>query len=443
MPSNLSRRRFLALAGLGLVSTILDHALGQGATAAASPAQLRIGAVLPTTGDPTLGALSDALLGRLANDGAIMADDEVRGMPGPGGRPLKALISSAPDAEAAVRAAERMVREEEAFAILGGFSSDEAEGLSELASQHDVLYLNIGAQSDDLRGASCSSHTFHLAASETMYLDALVGWASHQGFERPFFVYDDSAAQRARYASADHILKLHHSAGAVGSAQVQANTPLYSQVFDDARKADADLIVLLLEPAEQLVFYGQYEDSGADTDVIGYPSPVAQTRAFYAAVLTSAPNLGAKHHIATWEANLDTNSAPRLNQRYLGRFGQAIDPPAWAAYMGIKLLVAAAAGAGSTKASQMIAFMQSRMATFDIGKGEGTSFRPWNHQMRQPLYLVRTNAGYQDKTSLQDLVTLDGTLPELYLDGVPPEEALDRLGVSEEASTCVLAPEGT
>ncbi len=62
--------------------------------------------------------------------------------------------------------------------------------------------------------------------------------------------------------------------------------------------------------------------------------------------------------------------------------------------------------------------------------------------MRQPLYLVKTNKDYQDKTTLQDLAVLEGELPALYEPDVPPVKRLEQLGVSEQDSRCKLEAVG-
>jgi ABC-type branched-subunit amino acid transport system substrate-binding protein len=437
--SKLSRRRFLALSGATLASALLGDALGQAASGGSTASKtLRIGAVIPTTGNTaTLGTFqTEALMGSAADNGALMAADQFYSSSAVG----EGWITSAVGAKGVTRAAERLASED-AYAIIGGFSTEEALALSDLALKRDFIFLNIGAQDDSLRGQSCNSHTFHLAASTTMYLDALTGWGIHSGFQRWYFVYDDSDVQKANYATAGKILK-SRSGSEVGSTMVKAGTPLYTGVFEDIKKASPDLVVLLLEPSEQLVFWGQYETSGLDIETIGYPYPAAQTRQFYAASLQNAPKTGAKQHMALWEATLDKGRAVELNLSYLGRFGQAMDPSAWAAYMGIKIMADATMNADSTKTANLIKYLENPQTAFDIYKGPNTSFRPWNHQMRQPLYLVKANASYQDKHSLQDVASLEGELPALYAPDVPPVRRLEQLGVSEQDSKCNLNPAG-
>ncbi len=392
------------------------------------------------SGGLPLSAFTEDLVGNIANNGAMMTLGEITSRIDSRAQP-RLLITSAVGVDAVTRATERLASEEEAYAIVGGFSTDEALAMSGLAAKRNFIFLNVGAQSDVLRGESCNAHTFHLAASSTMYLDAMTGWGIHTGFRRWFFVYDDSTEQKANYASAGKILKAR-SGSEVGSTMTPAGKPIYTGVFEDIKKAEPDLVALLLNPTEQLVFLGQYETSGLDIKTIGYPALATQTRLFYDVALQQAPKTGSGRHIALWEATLNKNRASDLNLRYLGRYGQAIDPSAWAAYMGIKILAEAAMNAGSTESADLIKYMENPQTTFDIYKGPGTSFRPWNHQMRQPLYLVKTNTDYQNRATLQDLWVLEGELPALYEPDVPPAKRLDQLGVSAQDSRCKLGAVG-
>lgn len=449
--SRFSRRRFLALSGSALASALLGSALGQavsgGSRGGTASKPWRMGAIIPTlTGARPLGAsvglnaFTEDVVGGPANNGAIMAADEIDLDVG------KVLITSAMGVGAVIRAAERLSSVEGCYAILGGFSAEEALSISDLAAKRDFIFLNIGAQDDALRGEACNSRTFHLSASTTMYLDAITGWGIHAGFHRWFFVYNDSDEQKANYVKAGKILKSHSSGSEVGSIMVPKNEPVYNSVLEDIKKAGPDLVVLLLGPTEQLIFSNQYKISGLNIETIGYPAPGAQTRKFYTGSLRDVytgslqdvPKPGSGHHVALWEATLDKHGAEELNSRFLGRFGQAMDPSAWAAYMGIKVMAEAATKAGSTESADLIEYLENPRTTFDIDKGKGTSFKPWNHQMRQPLYLVRTNPDYQDKTALQDLAILEGELPSLYEPDVPPIQRLDQFGVGEQASRCKL-----
>lgn len=110
-----------------------------------------------------------------------------------------------------------------------------------------------------------------------------------------------------------------------------------------------------------------------------------------------------------------------------------MDGPAWAAYQAVKMLYEAAAFGGATDADTVIGYLENPTTNFDIWKGIGASFRPWDHQLRQPLYLIKINTEAENAFKLASLV---GELPALYLPGTDPLERLDQLGDLERASEC-------
>jgi hypothetical protein len=76
-----------------------------------------------------------------------------------------------------------------------------------------------------------------------------------------------------------------------------------------------------------------------------------------------------------------------------------------------------------------------------VHKGIGVSFRPWDHQLRQSLFLVRLNhrmQTHQDLESLRKRAHLVGELPAIYMPGTDPTERLDQLGNLTSKQECSL-----
>lgn len=397
--AKISRRRFLALSGSAAAATLLPRAFAQAATVE-DRQLLRIGAVLPTTGDPTLGTFGNPVpLGQAANRGASMAADLILGNAGPAASTFKAVISSAPDTQSMLRAATRMVKHEGAYAVVGGFTTGDAAALSQLADQLGFIFLNVAAPSDSLRLNAAGGNTFHLAASTTMYLTALLQLGQESGYQRWFVVQDDNDEQRA------NLQTLQGMSQVAGSIVVNENEPYYGATFQAIAQAQPDLVLLLLSPNEQLTFAAQYRGAGLAAQTLGLSSPMTQTRRFYASYLQNLPGLESATHISSWDATLTEGGAAELNLRFLGRTGLAMDPTAWAAYVGVRMLADAAVAADSVNSADLAAYLLS--AGFDVQKGTPATFRAADHQLLQPLYLVRTYRAYQDKTSLLDLARVE------------------------------------
>ena len=64
------------------------------------------------------------------------------------------------------------------------------------------------------------------------------------------------------------------------------------------------------------------------------------------------------------------------------------DNQAWGDYVGMKILLQAMAETKSTEGAKLVAYFE-KGATFDILKGRKGSFRDWDHQLLQEMYVVK------------------------------------------------------
>lgn len=420
-----SRRRFLQLAGGALVTGVVGHGHAQDEI-------VRIGFVLPThTGQMPVALDSQMLAGEAALMGAVMGEEDF-GFTTKGDT-LKVLIGSAPNAAAAARTAERLMAVEQISAIVGGFGTDQARALSAVAEEQKIPFLNIGAPNDTLRSEVCNRFTFHVEASAAMYLDALTGWFTHTGSRRWFFVFPETHEGRALYRRAQHALNNHSLGGQeVGYAAVPER-PSYREVMEGIRNTEADIVLLLLDWRPQLDFLGYYEAASLECDITGLPYPVTQTRDFFRSIQDAAPQQASDFRAALWEATLVDAGAKELNERFLERWGLPMDPPAWAAYQGVKILSDAITATATPSGPSLANFLESPETVFDVQKGIAVSFRSWDHQLRQPLYIVRGQAADVNR---RDLVELVGELPSLTESDGSSAERLDRLGDLGSGAPC-------
>jgi hypothetical protein len=124
----------------------------------------------------------------------------------------------------------------------------------------------------------------------------------------------------------------------------------------------------------------------------------------------------------TWHHTLERYGAGQLNDRFAARFGMPMPPEAWTGWMAVKVAWEAAARAGAGES--LAAVLQRPGLRFDGHKGWALDFRPWDRQLRQPLYVVT------------------GTPPDTELHEVPGRSAgttrdrLDVLGAGAEAMQC-------
>lgn len=429
-----SRRTFLKATAVALVGIATGswRALAQGS----AMAPLRIGVILPI---PTGTTAPTDTIGSAAEGGAKVAEGVVGNEAAKAGLDLKVLLASSPTPAAAVRAAERMVATENIAGLVGGVGPGQAAALSATAKNRGVLFFNVGSPDDALRGSSCQRTTFHVEASDSMYLDATTSYFAAAGKRRWFFVYPDTPAGRALHARAVASLERRGDGSkSVGDVAIPPGPQPYGAAFSTLRKAGPDVVMSLQQASDQDFFLGQYGSARLPYPVTGFPYPVTQTREYYGRFLQSDPN-GDGPRATLWDPTLRSNGAGDLNDRFAGMSGAAMDPAAWATFAAIKILSQAVAATGTLATDALVAYLEGPHAQFDLDKGIKASFRPWDHQLRQPLYMVRLNSGAKLGVTVQDQLgeaTVVERVPGKVQPGADASTMLDQLGVPASESRC-------
>jgi len=370
------------------------------------------------------------------------------------GRAFHVVAATATSPAAALREAGRLVAAEGVFAIAGGYGTETALALSEFAERQRVVFVNVGATSDALRGESCGRYTFHVEASDAMYLDALADWFTRglaflvdedapEGVRiirrtptrRWFLVAAGSPIWQARRLRAHAALERRHWGGRiVGDVVMDASTGQVRDVLRAIEQAHPDLVLLLLGPDAQLSFMKQYDTAGLRFEVSGFPEPLTQTRVFLAALLAAAPrSAGESIRAVLWDPAVRFAGALELNSRFAARWKHPLDGPAWAAWCAIKILGEVALRAQTTDPAQVVRYLESDRAVLDGHKGVVLTFRRWDHQLRQPLEMVRLQ---RDSADLLGAAEPVGGIPNVNAPGRDPQQVLDQLGDLPKESPC-------
>ncbi len=82
--------------------------------------------------------------------------------------------------------------------------------------------------------------------------------------------------------------------------------------------------------------------------------------------------------VVDWHSSLTRFGAEQLNSRFESRFGAPMDSLAWASWMAVKIA-----------AEMALRAMPLERLRFDGHKGEPLWFRPKDHVLKQPLYVVK------------------------------------------------------
>jgi ABC-type branched-subunit amino acid transport system substrate-binding protein len=127
-----------------------------------------------------------------------------------------------------------------------------------------------------------------------------------------------------------------------------------------------------------------------------------------------------------WDASLTRFGADTLNQRFEARYGRPMTDESWTGWMAVKVLWEAALRAQTSDSTALAAVLGKESTRFDGHKGRALSFRPWDHQLRQPVYVLVRGSGAQRVIEV----------PSASEQSTSSTAALDELGVSSDRTTC-------
>ena len=335
--SRLDRRAFLgALAAAGCASLLPRRARAEDV--------FTVGLLLP----------ADADKATELSRGAALGLDDANALATLFGKRLR--LESAADRDGAQAA--RGLGRAGALAVVGGVGPGGADALL-LATPEGTTVLNVGGADDRLRNEGCHRRMFHVTPSVSMYVDALGLMLIEQRKLGRWSVVSDGSPRGAEIEAA-----ARRTVGKRGGTIVDGAAADVLLLAVDERDVDGALNRALAE--------GRAPDRIAGIGEGGLRLPPEHAAGIWA--------LG-------WHHELERFSARELNGRFRRRFNAPLGETSWAAWAAVKLVGEAVVRASATDSAALVAFMESA-PPFDGHKGEALTFRKWDHQLRQPLYVV-------------------------------------------------------
>ena len=288
-----------------------------------------------------------------------------------------------------------------ALAIVGGASPGGGEALLQTAGGGAPV-LNVGAPDDRLRNEGCDRRAFHLAPSVSMYVDALAQVLIEQRKLARWALVGDGSPRGGEIEAAAR----RSVAGRGGTVIAEAAAADIVLLAVDDRGADAALAHAIAD--------GRRPDRIAGVGEAGLRLSLERAAGLWA--------LG-------WHYELERFSARELNGRFRRRFNAPLAEASWAAWAAVKLAGEAVVRTGAGDGAALVAFMESA-PPFDGHKGEALTFRKWDHQLRQPLYVV----GPRKREDI------GGSLGPFAVLADVGGKNLDALGTAMADSRCRFAP---
>jgi len=337
---------------------------------------IRIGHLTPRTG--FLGTL-----GEFAVQAVDMAVAEINAAGGVNGRKIELLKEDSVNPQTASTKAERMVERDKVACIVGEISSASALTIGQVAERTRTLFINTGANSDQLRGKSCNKYMFHIESQNSMYVKTCGRSLMAQGLVKGKKWF----SLTADYAFGHDLLRVAKKFMEANGGQFAADKLVptdatdFSPLLLEIRNAKPDLVVSNLAGNQITNFLKQYAEFGLTFPTAGF--------GFDTAVAWAA---GKGNFAGTWPLVwhhlIDTPASRKFVADFTARYKRPPENQAWGDYNAMKLIAQAMQETKSIEATKIVEHFEKE-AKFPLMKTRDGYFRKADHQMMHEMYTVK------------------------------------------------------
>jgi branched-chain amino acid transport system substrate-binding protein len=417
MATPLDRRQFIKTASLAATAAATSDVLFPAIVRAQEP--IRIGQLIPFTG--FLGAI-----GEYGKQGATLAVEELNEKGGVMGRKLELITEDEANPGVAVQKARKLIEKDRVVAIEGTVSSASCLAVGDEVQRAKVLLVNAGSNSDEIRSKRCHRYVFSTEGCNTQYVSAIGNWLlKERKITRWYFLTSDYAFGHDLLRVARGLLTANKGSE-VGSDLAPTGTTDFSQYITKIKAAKPDLVFHNLAGADVTNFLKQYAEAGMTIEVAGgvidsaYAWPVGESLR--------------GHFPIIWWHELKTPASLAWAARYVKRWGRPPDNQAYGDYTAVHAIAQAIDKAKSTDSAKLVAALEGHTlaGTTDGLKGRPLTFRAWDHQLLQPMYVVAA----KDKSKWKDQWDIFEIIGE-----VPGQnDSLETIAIPKGESQCQLEP---
>jgi len=274
----------------------------------------------------------------------------------------------------AVEAAKGLVGKGVRFLVLA-LPADELLAVADGVKGQGVVLLNAAAPDDRLRGADCRKDVFHVAPSRAMQTDALAQFFTFMRWRKLFLIVGPNPGDRLyadawkRSATKFGLKITAEKPWTFGPlARARGDTPTRAEAMIFTRGVDYDIAIVADEAAD----WGDYVPFRTVD-----PRPVAGTQGLIA---------------TTWHPTLETWGAAQAQNRFRRQSGRLMRPLDYQAWASVRAVGDAVTARKTGDAREIAAFFEDPAFGLPAYKGVSLSFRPWDHQLRQPLVIAQPKA---------------------------------------------------
>lgn len=266
-----------------------------------------------------------------------------------------------------------------------------------------ALMFNISATQDALRGQQCAAQLFHTMPSQAMLADALGQYLAARSWRQALVLQGPGEANALLGEAWGRSAKRYG---------IKSNIKPY-KLSGDPRERD------LSNP--RLLTADRQHDVVAVWDADG---EFARTLPY--ATQQPRPVVGSNGLVAlAWHPQWERHGGPQVTRRFRKATDRPMTGHDWATWMAVRSVAAVLQAQPRASVVEQARLLRSGQVTVDGAKGPALSYRAWDGQLRQPVFLAHG----------------DGVVATAPMEGVlHPTEVLDTLGHDLAESTCRHKP---
>jgi branched-chain amino acid transport system substrate-binding protein len=412
-----TRRHFLKAAGIFSLAATLGGRRGLFLPTWSWGAEpIRIGHLIPLTGFL-------AMTGSYGDLGARLAVEEINRKGGVLGRPLEMISEDDVNPGVAVQKARKLIEKDRVEALFGTVNSACALAVSDVCQQQRLLFINTGSNSDEIRAARCHRYTFCIEGSNTQYVSAVGHWLiQRKKLNRWYILVADYAFGHDLYRCTRRLLA-SHGGQEIARDFIPTGTTDFSAYMIKIRNAKPDLVFSCLAGADITNFLKQYKEFGFATEVAGGAIDTALAWPVGPDAMTGVFPL-------PWVHKIKAPGVKEFVASFRRRFGKPPENQAWGDYMAVKVIASIMEKTKSTNSKDLVKALENFQ--FDALKGRPVYFRDWDHQLMQPMYVVRAKRK-ADMEDQWDIWWVEEEVPGR-------RESLESIALSRAENECHLEP---
>ncbi len=263
-----------------------------------------------------------------------------------------------------------------------------------------AVVFNTGLDDDSLRAQNCAAHLLHTLPSASMRADTLAQYLAARNWRKVLLLQGPEPGDVLMGEAFNRAAKRY-------GLKITQTKPF--KLSGDPRERDLANTRLLTGEREHEVV-AVMDANGEFARTVPY------------ATQWPRPVVGASGLVAqAWHPQWERNGGPQLTRRFQKLAQRPMQGHDWAAWAAGKAVAAVLVDDPKAAVPQQLKKLRSGAVVIDGFKGPRLTFRAWDGQLRQPMFVSH----------------VDGVVGLAPLEGVlHPREVLDTLGVDEQESAC-------